>query len=454
MRNSSWNIVPIKSEQIDLAFECTLCILHFLMKIHAIKGREILDSRGNPTVEVEVILDDGSAALAAVPSGASTGQFEALELRDGVPSRFHGKGVQRAISNIETLIAPVILGKEAQNQSEIDTILVALDGTENRSNLGANAMLGVSMGVARAAAKAARMPLHQHLMHLADVTEPLAPLPMVNVLNGGAHADNGLEFQEFMLVPVGATTFREVAQISSEVFNSLKKNLKAQGLSTNVGDEGGFAPDLASNQEALDHLVAAIESSGYRAGADVALAIDAAATEFFNPASQTYQLEKREILSGELIEMYSSWVDQYPIVSIEDGLAEDDWNGWTHMTEAIGHKVQLVGDDLFVTNPKRFERGIEFSASNAILVKLNQIGTLTETLQTIQLAKRNNFNAVISHRSGETEDTFIADLALATATGQIKTGSVSRGERTAKYNRLLRLCDRFNISLAQWDAMR
>ena len=424
------------------------------MNIHTLKGREILDSRGNPTVEVEVILDDGSAALAAVPSGASTGQFEALELRDGVSSRYHGKGVLKAIANIETIIAPAVQGKSAQNQTEIDNILIELDGTENKANLGANAMLGVSLGVARAAAKSARLPLHRYLMQLAEVTEPIAPLPLVNVLNGGAHADNGLEFQEFMLVPVGATSFREVVQMSSEVFNALKKNLHSQGLSTNVGDEGGFAPDLPSNQEALDHLMAAIEASGYRAGADVALALDVAATEFFNPTTQTYRLENRDVLSGELIEIYASWLDRYPIISIEDGLAEDDWNGWTQMTEAIGSRVQLVGDDLFVTNPKRFERGIEFSAGNAILVKLNQIGTLSETLQTIQIAKRGNFNSVISHRSGETEDTFIADLALATATGQIKTGSVSRGERTAKYNRLLRLCDRFKIPLADWDSMR
>jgi len=420
------------------------------MNISSIVGREILDSRGNPTIEVEVGLSDGTEAFAAVPSGASTGKYEALELRDGDPSRFHGKGVRKAIENINSIIEPALINKQADSQAEIDQIMIGLDGSENKSNLGANAILGVSLAVARAAAESLGISLFEHIMRPAGGNAPTAPIPLVNVINGGAHADNSLEFQEFMLAPIGAKNFDEAVRYSSEVFHALRKNLLRDGLSTAVGDEGGFAPNLRANQQALDYLVKAIEDCGYTPGVDVALALDVASTEFFDAERQTYHFENRDIESAELTELYSQWLNSYPIVSIEDGLAEDDWEGWVHMTAQIGNRVQLVGDDIYVTNRVRLERGISESAGNAILVKLNQIGTLSETLEAIQIAKDALFGVVISHRSGETEDTFISDLALATAAGQLKTGSVSRGERTAKYNRILRLCDQHDIPLASW----
>jgi enolase len=420
------------------------------MVIRRIEAREILDSRGNPTIEVEMTLSDGQIAIAAVPSGASTGQFEALELRDGDPKRFHGKGVLKAVGNVKDIISKKLIGLDPCDQERIDKIIIELDGTENKSRLGANALLGVSLATARAAALSKNVPLYQHLMALANVKKPLAPIPLVNILNGGAHADNELDVQEFMIAPTGAKTFADAVRISSEVFHSLKKILQNKGLSVAVGDEGGFAPQLSSNDEALNFLLQAIERSGYQPGKDVAIAPDCAATEFFDAKSQSYWFEGKRVSSDELIALYDSWCKKFPIVSIEDGLAEDDWAGWNKLTQKLGSIVQLVGDDIFVTNPTRFKRGIDDGIANAILIKLNQIGTLTETLQTIKLARSSGYYSVISHRSGETEDSFVADLAIGTATGQIKTGSVSRGERTAKYNQLLRLCGRYDIPLAGW----
>ncbi|MBI1730114.1 phosphopyruvate hydratase [Candidatus Acetothermia bacterium] len=420
------------------------------MVIRGIEAREILDSRGNPTIEVEVALSGGQIAIAAVPSGASTGQFEALELRDGDPKRFHGKGVLKAVANVKDIISKRLIGLDPCDQERIDAILIELDGTENKSHLGANALLGVSLATARAAALNKNIPLYQRLMELANVKKSIAPLPLVNILNGGAHADNELDVQEFMIAPVGAKSFADAVRMSSEVFHSLKKILKNNGLSVAVGDEGGFAPQMSSNEEALNFLLQAIEKSGYQPGKDVAIAPDCAATEFFDARTQSYTFENNKISSSDLISLYDSWCKKFPIISIEDGLAEDDWEGWKKLTQRLGSKVQLVGDDIFVTNPARFQRGIDDGIANAILIKLNQIGTLTETLQTIQIARSAGYYSVISHRSGETEDSFVADLALGTAAGQIKTGSVSRGERTAKYNQLLRLCDRYDIPLAGW----
>ncbi len=405
--------------------------------ISGVYAREILDSRGNPTVEVEVQLESGSWGRAAVPSGASTGKREAVELRDGDKQRYGGKGVRQAVRTVEETIAPEIEGMEASEQAGIDQALLELDGTPNKSGLGANAILGVSLAVARAAADDAGLPLYAYL---GGVGGRLMPVPMINVLNGGAHADNGLDFQEFMLVPAGADSFSTALRMGAEVFHTLKALLKEKGLATGVGDEGGFAPALTNNTVALDLLVAAIERAGYRAGEDVMLALDPAASEFAETGGR-YRLRREGVTlsSEEMIARYAALVDRYPIVSIEDGLGEDDVAGWGALTRTLGKRVQLVGDDLFVTSPAIIQQGIKNGLANAVLVKVNQVGTLTETLEAVELAKRAGYGTVISHRSGETEDTFVADLAVAVNAGQIKTGSVSRGERTAKYNQLLRI---------------
>ena len=401
-----------------------------------IYAREVLDSRGNPTVEVEVTLDSGITGVAIVPSGASTGEHEALELRDKDEKRFKGKGVLKAVENVNEIIAPELEGMFVLDQRGIDSALIDLDGTENKSRLGANAILGVSMACARAAASYLGIPLFQYL---GGVYGNIMPVPLMNVLNGGKHADNNLDIQEFMIVPVGAKSFFESLRMGSEIFHTLKAVLKEKGLSTAVGDEGGFAPNLSSNEEALKLLLEAIEKAGYRPGEDVFLAIDAAASEFFDKGH--YHIEGETMTAPELIDYYEDLINRYPIISLEDPLAEDDWGGWKTLTERLGSKVQLVGDDIFVTNPRRLGRGIEEGVANAILIKLNQIGTVSETLETIEMAKRNGYRTIISHRSGETEDTFIADLAVATNSGQIKTGSVSRTDRVAKYNQLIRIED-------------
>jgi enolase 1/2/3 len=402
--------------------------------IDEIRAREILDSRGNPTIEVEVLLADGSAGRAAVPSGASTGVHEALELRDGDGKRFGGKGVLTACRNVVEEIAPQVEGLDALNQREIDRVMLDLDGTENKSKLGANAILGVSLATARAQSSSLGLPLFRYL---GGPQAHLLPVPMFNVINGGAHSDSGLEIQEFMVVPLGAASFGEALRWGAEVFHSLRSRLQESGLSVAVGDEGGFAPHVSTADEALDLLVEAIEKAGLEPGSEIGLALDAAASEFFR--DDAYQLEGRGRNEADMIEYYGRLVDRYPIVSIEDPMAEDDWDGWTAITEALDERVQIVGDDVFVTNPERLERGVEDNAANAILVKVNQIGSLTETLDVIQMAKEASYGVVISHRSGETEDTSIADLAVATGAGQIKSGAPSRGERTAKYNQLLRI---------------
>jgi enolase len=402
-----------------------------------IRGREIIDSRGNPTVEVDVVLATGATGRAAVPSGASTGEHEALELRDGDADRYGGKGVQLAVQSIEETIAPALNGLIAADQITIDRAMIELDGTANKGKIGANAILAVSMAVARAAADDVGMPLYRYL------GGPMArtlPVPMMNILNGGAHATNTVDFQEFMVVPVGADTFAEGLRMGAEVFHALKKVLVKRKLSTGVGDEGGFAPDLASDEDALKLVIEAIESAGYSPGTEMAIALDCAASELYKGKSYTFKKSGAGTKTAEgMIEMYSSWIETYPIVSIEDGLAEDDWDGWAKLTAALGDRLQLVGDDLFVTNTDRLARGIDEDVANAILIKLNQIGTLTETLEAIELARANGYQSIISHRSGETEDTFIADLAVATGAGQIKTGSASRTDRVAKYNQLLRI---------------
>ena len=405
--------------------------------ISGVYAREILDSRGNPTVEVEVQLESGSWGRAAVPSGASTGKREAVELRDGDKQRYGGKGVRQAVHNVEETIAPEIEGMEASEQAAIDQALLELDGTPNKSALGANAILGVSLAVARAAADDAGLPLYAYL---GGVGSRLMPVPLINVLNGGAHADNGLDFQEFMLVPAGADSLSTAIRMGAEIFQTLKGLLKEKGLATGVGDEGGFAPALQNNTVALDLLVQAVERAGYRPGEDVMLALDPAASEFAETGGR-YRLRREGVTlsSEEMVARYQGLVDRYPIVSIEDGLGEDDVAGWGAITRTLGKRIQLVGDDLFVTNPAIIQQGIKNGLANAVLVKLNQVGTLTETLQAIELAKRAGYGTIISHRSGETEDTFVADLAVAVNAGQIKTGSVSRGERTAKYNQLLRI---------------
>ncbi|MCL7967640.1 MAG: phosphopyruvate hydratase [marine benthic group bacterium] len=413
-----------------------------MSSIQTVHGREILDSRGNPTVEVAVRLDSGVGGRAAVPSGASTGAHEAVELRDGDPSRYGGKGVLSAVANVNGEIADALRGKDPFDQAAIDAALIDLDGTPNKARLGANAILGVSMAVARAVAAEREVPL---FVQLGSESSSTLPVPLMNILNGGAHADNSVDIQEFMVVPVGFSSFAEGLRAGAEVFHALKKRLSAEGYSTAVGDEGGVAPNLGSNGEALDLILASIEAAGYRPGEDVALALDCAATELFDRATGEYDFsasgEGRKS-SAELVDMYADWSERYPIVSIEDGLDEDDWAGWKLLTERIGDRVQLVGDDLFVTNVDRLRRGIEEGVGNSILIKLNQIGTVTETLEAIRMAAEAAYTSVISHRSGETEDTFIADLAVATDAGQIKTGSACRSERVAKYNRLLRIEER------------
>lgn len=404
--------------------------------IEDIQAREILDSRGRPTIEAEVYLTGGAAGIAQVPSGASTGSFEAHELRDGESDRYSGKGVMKAVENVNETIARELIGSDAFSQMEIDKMMIDLDGTPNKSNMGANAILAVSLATAKAAAQASDMPLYRYL------GGPLAnilPVPMMNVINGGEHASNNVDIQEFMIMPVGAGTFREALRWGAEIFAQLSKVLDAKGLLTGVGDEGGFAPNLGSNQEALDLLMSAISEAGYKPGEQVALALDVAASEFYKDGQYVYDGSAHS--PAEMIDYLEGLVNNYPIVSIEDGLHEDDWESWKTLTQRIGKKVQLVGDDLFVTNPTRLQKGIEQGAANSLLVKLNQIGTLTETLQAIDLAKRNQYSCVISHRSGETEDTTIADLSVATRAGQIKTGSLCRSERVAKYNQLLRIED-------------
>jgi enolase len=406
-------------------------------EIVAIKAREILDSRGNPTIEVDVWLDTGYMGRAAVPSGASTGSREALELRDGDPKRYMGKGVLRAVQNVNEEIAPRIIGLNAQDQTSIDRILIALDGTENKSRLGANAILGVSMAVAKAAAEEAGLPLYRYL---GGVAANLLPVPFMNVINGGKHADNNLDIQEFMIVPLNAPSFKEALRMGAEVFHSLKKILKSKGLNTAVGDEGGFAPNLASNEEALKVLVEAIEKAGYEPGKDVFLAMDAAASEFYEDGIYVMNAEKEpKKSSADLVGYYEDLVKRYPIVMIEDGMAESDWEGWKLLTDRLGRSIQLIGDDIFVTNTKIIAKGIQEGIANSVLIKLNQIGTVTETFEAIDMAHKAGYKTLISHRSGETEDTIIADLAVAARTGQIKTGSLSRIDRVAKYNRLLRI---------------
>ena len=409
------------------------------MEIAKIAGREILDSRGNPTVEADVYLADGSMGRAAVPSGASTGEHEAVELRDGDKSRYLGKGVRRAAANIAGEIGPSLIGMEAEQQAVIDRHMIALDGTPNKGHLGANAILAVSMAVARAAAISHQQPLYRYL---GGVNACLLPVPMMNILNGGAHADNSVDPQEFMIVPYGAEKFSEALRWGAEVFHTLKGVLKKRGYSTAVGDEGGFAPNLKSNDEALEVVLEAITLAGYTPGDQIGIALDPAASEFYDQDKKKYvfkKSDKSERTSDQMVKFWAEWVRQYPIISIEDGMAEDDWAGWKTMTDELGKKIQLVGDDLFVTNTERLARGIEEGIANSILIKVNQIGTLTETLEAVQMATKAGYTSIISHRSGETEDAFIADLAVATSAGQIKTGSASRTDRIAKYNQLLRI---------------
>lgn len=399
-------------------------------------AREILDSRGNPTVEVEVFLEDGTIGHAAVPSGASTGAFEACELRDGDKARYGGKGVLKAVENVNSIIGPAIQGFDATEQAAIDKLMISLDGTDNKSKLGANAILGVSMAVARAAAKSLDLPLYQYL---GGFNAKELPVPMMNILNGGAHADNNVDIQEFMIMPVGAESFTEALRSCAEVYHTLKTVLKGKGLSTGVGDEGGFAPNLESNEEALEVICEAIKAAGYEPGKDFKLAIDAASSEFYKDGKYDLAGEGKIKTAEEMVDFYEYLVGKYPIVSIEDGLAEEDWNGWKVLTDRLGKKVQLVGDDLFVTNSKRLAKGIDMGVANSILVKVNQIGTLTEAFEAMELAKRSGYTCVVSHRSGETEDAIIADVAVAVNAGQIKTGAPARSERVAKYNQLLRI---------------
>ena len=406
--------------------------------IESVYAREVLDSRGNPTVEVEVVLESGAEGRAIVPSGASTGAFEAVELRDGDKSRYLGKGTQTAVDNVNNIIAEQLEGMESTDQPGIDALLIELDGTHNKGKLGANAILGVSMAVARASAEELGLPLFQYI---GGVNAKQLPVPMMNILNGGEHADNSVDVQEFMILPVGAKSFREGLRMGAEVFHSLKKVLSERGLACGVGDEGGFAPNLGSNREALELIVEAIEKAGYKPGDDVRLGLDVAATEMYDKETKLYDLkhEGKKLTAEQMVDLYEEWVNNFPIVTIEDGLDEEDWDGWKVLTDRLGKKVQLVGDDLFVTNTERLERGIEAGVANSILIKVNQIGTITETLDAIEMAKRAGYTAVISHRSGETEDTTIADLAVAVNAGQIKTGAPSRTDRVAKYNQLLRI---------------
>jgi enolase len=401
-----------------------------------IRGRQVLDSRGNPTVEVEVELADGSFGRAGVPSGASTGVHEAWELRDGDKSKYLGRGVLQAVKNVNEKIADELCGTDALDQYAVDHSMIALDGTENKKNLGANAILGVSMAVAKAAAEHCGLPLFRYL---GGVGARIVPAPMMNIVNGGSHADNNVDVQEFMVMPLGFSCFTDAIRCGCEVFHNLKKVLQSKKLSTNVGDEGGFAPDLKSNEEALEVIMEAIKKAGYEAGKQAFIALDPAASEFYNAEKKCYSVDGKDITAQQLVDLYAKWVEKYPICSIEDGMAEDDWEGWKLITERLGNKIQLVGDDLFVTNTKRLQRGIDEGIANSILIKLNQIGTITETIEAIELAKRNGYTSVTSHRSGETEDSTIADLAVALSTGQIKTGSASRTDRMAKYNQLIRI---------------
>ncbi len=410
-----------------------------MTEIVAIRAREVLDSRGNPTVEADVILESGAMGRAIVPSGASTGEHEAVELRDGDKSHFLGKGVLQAVENVETVIAPELEGMDAANQRLIDQTMIQLDGTPNKGKLGANAILAVSMAASRAVAQTLEVPLYRYL---GGVNSSVLPTPMFNVLNGGVHADSNVDFQEFMIMPVGASAFSEALRWAAETFQNLKEVLKKRGYSTAVGDEGGFAPSLKSNTEAIELILEAIEAAGYKPGEQISIALDPASSEFFDKEKNKYvfkKSDKRELTSAEMVGFYDNWTRQYPIVSLEDGLAEDDWAGWRILTDKLGGRIQLVGDDIFVTNVKRLQRGIDEGVANSILIKVNQIGTVTETLEAIDLGRRYGYTSVISHRSGETEDTFIADLAVATGAGQIKTGSASRTDRIAKYNQLLRI---------------
>lgn len=410
-----------------------------MSEIIDIIAREILDSRGNPTLEVEVLTELGAIGRASVPSGASTGKYEAVELRDEDPERYMGKGVTLACQHVEEEIADELIGMEATDQMDIDQAMINLDGTPNKSRLGANAILGVSMAVAQAAAKEMEMPLYRYL---GGIHAHVLPVPMMNILNGGSHADNGIDVQEFMVMPIGADTFSQALRMGVETFHHLKKVLKDKGYTTNVGDEGGFAPGIKSNEEAIEMVLLAIEKAGYRPGEDIYIALDAAASEFYDADLKCYHLHKssgKRLGSEEMVAMWEDWANKYPIFSIEDGLHEDDWDGWELMTKQLGHRIQLVGDDLFVTNTQRLQEGIDRKIANSLLVKVNQIGTLTETMRAVELAHRHNYTTIISHRSGETEDTIIADLAVAMNTGQIKTGSASRSDRIAKYNQLIRI---------------
>lgn len=406
-------------------------------KISKLKAREVLDSRGNPTVETDLFLEDGSFGRAIVPSGASTGEKEAVELRDNDPKRYLGKGVTKAVNNVQKIIAAEIIGKNALSQKEIDKLIIDLDGTENKAKLGANAILSVSLACAKAAANYKKLPLYRYI---GGEEACVLPVPLMNIINGGLHADNNIDLQEFMIVPIGAKTFKEALRMGSEVFHNLKSILKKKGLNTAVGDEGGFAPDLGSNREALDVIMLAIKKAGYKAGEDIFLALDPAASSFYKDGKYILEAEKiKENTSGEMIDFYEDLVENYPIVSLEDGLDEGDWQGWDDLTKRLGDRLQIVGDDLFVTNTKIFSEGIKKHIANSILIKVNQIGTLSETLEAIEMAKMNNYTAIISHRSGETEDTTIVHIAVGTNCGQIKTGSVTRTDRVAKYNELLRI---------------
>jgi enolase len=409
-----------------------------MARIVDVKAREVLDSRGNPTVEAEVYLASGIIGSAMVPSGASTGEREAIELRDGDKARYLGKGVLNAVNFVNTEIREAVIGMDANNQAALDEKMIALDGTPSKSRIGANAILGVSMAAARAAAQEAGVPLYKFLNKSGEF---ILPVPMMNIINGGSHADNSVDLQEFMILPVGAPTFREAIRYGAEVFHNLAKVLKSRGLATTVGDEGGFAPNLSSNEEAIEVILEAIEKAGYKAGVDIYLGMDAAASEYFDDGKYVLSAENRSFNSTEMVDFLAVWVDKYPIISIEDGLDENDWDGWKYQTEKLGGKIQLVGDDLFVTNPAILKEGIEKGIANSILIKVNQIGTLTETLAAIDMASAAGYSAVVSHRSGETEDTTIADLVVATGTGQIKTGSLSRSDRVAKYNRLMKIED-------------
>lgn len=407
--------------------------------IESVHARQILDSRGNPTVEVEVYTESGAWGRAAVPSGASTGTHEAVELRDGDKKKFLGKGVLKAVDNVNTKIAPEIVGYPIFEQNLLDAIMIELDGTPNKAKLGANAILGTSLAIARAAAMECGLPLYRYV---GGVSAHTLPVPMMNILNGGSHADNAIDFQEFMVMPTGAGTFSDALRMGTEVFHTLKKVLHDKGLSTNVGDEGGFAPNLKSNEEAIEVVLKAIEKAGYKPGEDIYIALDPAASEFYDSKTKVYHLKKssgKKLKPLEMVAYWADWMKKYPIISLEDGMAEDDWDGWKALTEKLGDKIQLVGDDLFVTNVKRLQKGIDEGIANAILIKVNQIGTLTETIDAVQLARRNAYRSVMSHRSGETEDSTIADLAVALNTGQIKTGSASRSDRMAKYNQLIRI---------------